>query len=395
MLAKSLAQIVAITAMSLRSIPQRLAPSIVAAAGVAGVVLVLVGVLSMREGFRAVLAQSGAEDVAIVMRSGATDEMGSTLALAQTRLIEDATGVARDDRGAITSPELYVIVDVPLKSTGTSANVPLRGVGPRAAELRKHFKIVAGRNFTPGTFEVIVGRGAARQFAGLDVGARLRWGTTEWRVVGMFEDNGSVAESELWSDASVLQGVYNRGTSYQSQRVRLQDSRSLRAFKDALSQDPRLNVHVQTERAYHEEKSATMIALISVAGGTIGLLMGLGAIFGALNTMYSAVAARTREIATLRALGFGAGPIVISVLAEALLLGVIGGVVGGALAYLGFNGIQASTMNGFNQMTFAFSVTPQLLLQGIAYALILGFIGGALPSLRAARMPITTGLREL
>jgi putative ABC transport system permease protein len=388
-------QVAAITAMSIRNLPQRLVPSLVAAIGVAGVVLVLVGVLSMREGFRAVLESSGAEDVAIVLRSGATDEMGSNLGIEQTRVIDDAPGVARDDRGTISSPELYVVVDVALKSTGTSANVPLRGVGERAPALRGNFKIVQGRAFTPGKFEVMVGKGAQLQFTGLDVGSRLRWGTTTWDVVGVFTDDGSVAESELWTDASVLQGAYNRGSSYQSQRVKLENARAFRGFKDALTKDPRLNANVLTERQYHETKSASMIALISVAGGAIGFLMGLGAIFGALNTMYSAVAARSREIATLRALGFGAGPIVVSVLTEAMLLGLAGGIIGGVLAYLGFNGIRASTLDGFNQMTFAFSVTPALLVQGIVYALILGFIGGLLPSLRAARLPIVTGLREL
>lgn len=390
-----LTQIFSITWMSIRNIPQRLAPSIVAAVGVAGVVMVLVGVLSMREGFRAVLAQSGADDIAIIMRSGSTDEMGSNLAQSQTRIIEDIAGVARDAKGPVSSPELYVVVDVPLRSTGTSANVPLRGVGPRAAELRQHFKIAEGRDFRPGTFEVIVGRGASLQFAGLELGKQLRWGTTTWQVVGIFDDAGSVAESEIWTDASVLQGAYSRGSSYQSLRVRLNDAGALQAFKDALSTDPRLSMRVLSERKYYAEKTESIVALVTVAGGTIGILMGLGAIFGALNTMYSAVSARTREIATLRALGFGAGPVVISVLTEAMLLGVAGGIVGGLLAYVGFNGIRASTMNGFNQMTFAFSVTPGLLLQGLLYALILGFVGGLLPSLRAARMGITEGLREL
>lgn len=389
------AQVFAITAMSIRNIPQRLAPSIVAAIGIAGVVLVLVGVLSMREGFRAVLDQSGADDIAIVMRSGSTDEMGSNLGVDQTRIVADAAGVARDADGPISSPELYVVVDVPLKSTGTSANVPLRGVGKRAQTLRKSFRITEGRTFTPGTFEVIVGRGASLQFAGLDVGERLRWGTTEWLVVGLFDDKGSVAESEIWTDASVLQGAYQRGNSFQSQRVRLTSADAMTTFKDALTRDPRLSMRVLSERKYYAEKTETLVALVTVAGGTIGVLMGLGAIFGALNTMYSAVATRTREIATLRALGFGAGPVVISVMTEALLLALIGGIIGGVLAYIGFNGIRASTMNGFNQMTFAFSVTARLLLQGILYALLLGFVGGLLPSLRAARLPITTGLREL
>ncbi|MET0499392.1 MAG: ABC transporter permease [Steroidobacteraceae bacterium] len=390
-----LTQVIAITWMSIRNIPQRLAPSIVAAVGVAGVVMVLVGVLSMREGFRAVLNQSGADDIAIVMRTGSTDEMGSNISQAQVRIVEDAASVARDSKGAISSPELYVVVDVPLRNTGTPANVPLRGVGPRAMELRQNFRIAEGRTFRPGTFEVIVGRGASLQFSGLELGKQLRWGTTQWQVVGIFDDRGSVAESEIWTDVSVLQGAYNRGSSYQSQRVRLTSANALQSFRDSLSTDPRLNMRVLSERKYYEEKTETLVALVTVAGGTIGFLMGLGAIFGALNTMYSAVSARTREIATLRALGFGATPVVISVLAEAMLLGVAGGIVGGLLAYLGFNGIRASTMSGFNQMTFAFAVSPELLLQGLLYALILGFIGGLLPSLRAARMGITEGLREL
>jgi putative ABC transport system permease protein len=389
------AQVFAITAMSIRNIPQRLAPSIVAAIGIAGVVMVLVGVLSMREGFRAVLEQSGADDIAIVMRAGSTDEMGSNLGVDQTRIVADATAVARDQNGPVSSPELYVVVNVALKSTGTAANVPLRGVGAHAQELRQHWRIVSGRSFTPGKFEVIVGRGASLQFAGLEVGKRLRWGTTQWLVVGIFDDRGSIAESEIWTDASVLQGAYQRGNSFQSQRLRLTSAAAMPAFKDALSRDPRLNVRVMSERKYYAEKTETLVALVTVAGGAIGLLMGLGAIFGALNTMYSAVAARTREIATLRALGFGAGPVVISVMSEALLLALIGGVAGGILAYIGFNGIRASTLNGFNQMTFAFSVTPSLLVQGIGYALLLGLVGGMLPSLRAARLPITTGLREL
>jgi putative ABC transport system permease protein len=390
-----IAQVFAITWMSIRNIPQRLAPSIVAAVGVAGVVLVLVGVLSMREGFRAVLDQSGADDIAIVMRSGSTDEMGSNIAQSQTRIVEDAAGVQRDANGPISSPELYVVVDVPMRSVGTSANVPLRGVGPRAAELRQHFRITAGRTFRPGTFEVIVGRGAALQFAGLEVGKQLRWGNTQWQVVGIFDDGGSMAESEIWTSASVLQGAYNRGSSFQSQRIRLTSADALQTFRDALSKDPRLSMRVLTERKYYEEKSEALVSLVTIAGGSIGVLMGLGAIFGALNTMYSAVSTRTREIATLRALGFGASPVIVSVLAEAMLLAAAGGIIGGVFAYIGFNGIRASTMNGFNQMTFAFAVTPQLLLQGILYALLLGFIGGLLPSLRAARMGITEGLREL
>jgi len=392
-----LAQIGAITALNVRNMSARLASSVVALVGIAGVVMVLIGVLSIREGFRAVLDLSGATDVAIVLRSGATDEMGSGLDQTQTRIIGDAKDVARDAQGAIFSPELYVVVDVPLISTHTAANVPLRGVGPQASKLRQNFRIVEGRAFTPGKFEVIVGRGASLQFAGLTVGNVVHWGTTDWLVTGIFEDRGSVAESEVWTDASVLQNAYQRGTSYQSTRVKLTSAGALQSFKDALTTDPRMNIRVFTERAYYEEQSRTLVALVSTVGAAVAILMGLGAIFAALNTMYSAVSARTREIATLRALGFGPAPVVASVLTEALLIGLVGGTIGALVAYFSFNGLRASTMNfsSFSQITFAFTVTVPLLFQALLYALILGFVGGLLPSWRAARLPITTGLREL
>jgi putative ABC transport system permease protein len=389
--------IAAVTAMNVRNIRERLTSSVVALVGIAGVVTVLIGVLSIAAGFRAVLDLSGAPDVAIVLRSGATDEMGSSLLNAATRIIADAKDTARDAQGPIASPELYVVVDVPLLRTDTPANVPLRGVGPQAPKLRQHFQIVEGRNFSPGTFEVIAGRGASLQFAGLTVGSKMRWGTTDWTVVGIFEDRGSVSESEIWTDASVLQGVYNRGNSYQSMRVKLTSAAAVQSFKDTLTADPRLNVRVFTEKEYYEQQSRLLQTLVRTIGTTIAILMGLGAVFAALNTMYSAVSARTREIATLRALGFGATPVIVSVLTEALLIGIVGGLIGMLISYFAFNGMRASTMNfaTFSQITFAFTVTPQVLVAGLLYALGLAFIGGLLPSLRAAKLPITTGLREL
>ncbi|MET0660164.1 MAG: FtsX-like permease family protein [Steroidobacteraceae bacterium] len=391
------AQVAAITSMNLRNLPERKASTIVALVGIVGVVAVLVGVLAIREGFREVLDLSGSEDVAIVLRGGATDEMSSSMLQDQTRIIADAPGVARDSAGPLASPELYVVVDVPIRKTNTPANVPLRGVSPQGPKLREAFKIVAGRTFTPGTFEMIVGRGAALQFAGLEVGHRIRWGSTEWAIVGIFEDDGSVAESEVWTDASVLQGAYRRGTTFQSTRVKLTSPQALSTFKDALTADPRVNVRIYSERQFYEQQSRPLVTTVNIVGNFIALLMGIGAVFGALNTMYSAVSARTREIATLRAIGFSAGPVVISVLVEAMVIGVLGGVLGGIIGWLGFDGIRTATLNPatFSQITFAFNVTPALLVQGLVYALILGFVGGLLPSLRAARLPITTGLREM
>jgi putative ABC transport system permease protein len=398
MLGNWLAQIGAVTFMNLRNVRERLGSTFVALAGVAGVVTVVVGVLSINEGFRAVLQGAGADDVAVVLRGGATDEMTSGFSQAETRVIADAEQIARDGSRPIVSSELYVIFEVPLKSTGTTANVPLRGVSADAApHLRQGFEITAGRMFTPGTFEVIVGRGAASEFAGVDVGQTVRAGTTAWTVVGHFRDRGSVAESEVWTDAPVLQGAYNRGTSYQSVRARLTSPQALQGFKDTLTSNPRLNVRVFTERQYYEEQSRTMTALVGTVGVVIAVLMGLGAIFAAVNTMYSAVSARAREIATLRALGFGAFPVIVSVLVEAALIGAAGGALGMAIAYFAFNGLQASTLNftSFSQITFAFTVTPALAVQGLVYALALGLLGGLFPSIRAARQPIVRGLREL
>jgi len=393
----TLSQVATITAMNIRNMSARMASSVVALIGIAGVVTVLVGVLSIREGFRAVLDESGANDVAIVIRAGATDELGSGLTLEQTRVISDSNLLARDAEGVLASPELYVVVDVPMKSTGTAANVPLRGVGPQAMKLRQQFKIVEGRAFQPGTFEVIVGRGASLQFAGLTLGNTIRWGTTDWTVVGIFEDDGSVSESEIWTNDSVLQNAYNRGSGYQSLRAKLTSASVVQQFKDSLTSDPRLNVRVYTERQYYEEQSRSLVTLVSTIGAAIAILMGLGAIFAALNTMYSAVSARTREIATLRAMGFGATPVVASVLAEGVLIGLLGGAIGAIVSYVAFNGVRASTINfaSFSQVSFAFTVTPDLLVQAIVYALLLGLVGGLLPSLRAARLPIATGLREL
>jgi putative ABC transport system permease protein len=392
-----LRQLLATVAMNLRNMPSRTAASLVAAVGIGGVVAVLVGVLSMSEGFRAVLQYSGRDDVAVVLRGGASDEMSSGLSLDQVRVISDAPGIRRDAVGAIVSAELYVIVDVPLRSTGTSANVPLRGAGPRAGPLRSGFHLVSGRMFRPGTFEVIVGQNAARQYSGLAVGSRLRWGTADWDVVGIFADQGSVSQGELWTDATILQGAYNRGTSFQSVRVQLASAAAIADLRRALASDPRLAVRVFTEREYYVLQSRIMTALIDSVGTVIAILMGLGAVFGAVNTMYSAVAARTREIATLRALGFGAVPIVASVLAEALVLGLAGGLAGCVAAWFAFNGLQASTMNwsSFSQITFAFDVTPRLLWLGLVYSLLLALAGALLPAWRAARVPIVAGLRAL
>jgi len=390
-------QLAAVTALNLRNLPARLGTSLVAVVGIGGVVAVLVSLLSMGEGFRAALELSGRDDVALVLRGGSSDELSSAFGRDEVSVIAAAPGIVQDARGAIASPEFYTIVDLPMRSTGTSANVPFRGVTSRAAEVREGFRIVAGRMFEPGKDEVIVGRGAFAQFGNVDLGREVTWGSHVWRVVGVFEAGGSVSESEVWTDLTVLQGVYRRGNSVQVVRAQLESPAALVELGRWLDADPRVNASVRSEREFYADQSRILVTLIRYVGTTIAVLMGIGAVFAALNTMYSAVSTRTREIATLRALGFGAAPVVISVLLEAVALGLLGGAVGGVLVYLGLNGYQASTLNwaSFSQVTFAFTVTPGLLVTGMGYSLILGLVGGLLPALRAARLPVTTGLREL
>jgi len=390
-------QLAAVTAMNLRNLPARLGTSLVAVVGIGGVVAVLVALLSMGEGFRAALELSGRDDVALILRGGSSDELSSGLGRDQVSIIEAAPGISRDERGAIASPEFYTIVDLPMRSTGTSANVPFRGVTARAPQVREGFRIVAGRMFEPGKDEVIVGRGAFAQFGNVDLGRVVTWGSHQWRVVGVFEAGGSVSESEVWTDLTVLQGVYRRGNSVQVVRVQLTSPAAIDELERWLDADPRIDPSVRSEREFYADQSRILVTLIRYVGTTIAVLMGIGAVFAALNTMYSAVSSRTREIATLRALGFGTTPVIASVLLEAVMLGLLGGVLGGLLVYLGLNGYQASTLNwaSFSQITFAFTVTPGLLVTGLGYSLILGLVGGLLPALRAARLPVTTGLREL
>ena len=392
-----LTQVFTVTALSLRTVPQRAGSSIVAVIGVTGVVIVFVAVLSIAEGFQAALTGAGSPDTAIVMRGGSDSEMSSGLPLASTRIVKDAPGVLRGDSGPIASAELFVVVDVPKRSTGTPANVPLRGVEPAAFSVREEIRIVEGRAFRPGTNEIIVGRSAANQFAGIDVGTTQRWGESSWQVVGIFDAGGTIAESEIWCDARVLQPAYRRGETFQSVYARLESAETFQSFSDALTTDPRLDVMVEREDQYYLGQSQLITAIITGIGTVIAVLMGFGAVFGGINTMYTAVASRTREIATLRALGFSGGPVVISVMAESVLLSVAGGIIGGLVAYVGFNGYQTATLNWqtFSQVAFAFMVTPALLVQGITWAVVMGFFGGLFPAIRAARLPVATALREL
>ena len=392
-----ISQIGSITKFGLLSLPQRRGAVAATVVGIAGVVAVLVGVLSIAAGFQQALTVSGSPNGAIVLRSGADSEMVSGLSHDETRLIADAPGVARSADGPLASAELFVIIDLPKRATGTDANVPLRGVEQAALAVRDHLKIVRGRMFDWGKDEVIVGEGAVQEFAGLDIGSKIKVGRYEWPVVGVFSANGAVAESEIWTDAKVLQDAYNRGDSFQSVSVKLNSPAAFQQFKDSLTSNPQLSVQVSRLSDYYAQQSETMTRLITTLGYWIAFLMAVGAVFGALNTMYSAVAARTREIATLRALGFGGGAVVVSLMLESLFLALAGGALGGGLAYLAFNNFHTSTMNfqSFSQVAFAFQVTPELLARGISWAALIGLIGGLFPALRAARLPIASALREL
>jgi len=395
-------QVVAVTTTAIRTIPQRRGAALATVAGIAGVVAVLVAVLSIGEGFRQALRTAGSPQNALVLRSGSDSEMMSVLLGDSVEIIAQAPGIARGSLNPgeaavpLSSAELFVVVDVPKRSTGTPANVPLRGVQRAAFSTRPDLKITSGRVFEFGKNEILVGEGALKQFRGLDVGSRLKWGQNEWTVVGTFSAKGAVWESELWTDARVLQPSYRRGNSFQTVVARLETVDAFDRFKDALTKDPRLDVTVLRESDYFGNQGRTMQGIIRQLGFLLAVLMGIGAVFGALNTMYSAVAARTREVATLRALGFGPVAVVVSVMAESLLLALAGGVLGAGFAYVFFDGYRTSTLNWdtFSQVTFAFNVTPALLVQGTAFALVLGFAGGVFPAIRAARLPVTAALRE-
>ncbi len=391
-----ISQIFAVTQFSLRSLPQRIGSSVAAMLGIAGVVAVMVGVLSIAQGVLKTMESSVGDDNAIVLRSGSDSELMSGLSGDNARIIAEASGIARDENGALASPELFVIINLPMRSTGTDANVPLRGVKEQAMIVRDKFKLVEGRMFEWGLNEVIVGVGARQQYRGLDIGSSIEVGKDKWPVVGIFEANGGLSESEIWVDAAVLQPAYRRGNSFQAVYVKLSSREMFDEFKDSLTSNPRLDVKPMLESEYYASQSTTIYNMITGLGSLIAIIMGLGAIFGALNTMYTAISSRTQEIATLRALGFHSGPVIISVLTESLLLAFAGGLIGAGLAWLAFDGFQAATLSwsSFSAITFAFDVNSKLLTQGIFFAMVIGLIGGLFPAIRAARQPVADALRE-
>jgi len=386
-----------VTRVGLSTVSQRIGSSSVVVVGIAGVVGVLVAMLAMSEGFAETLRASGNDHTAIVLRGGSQAELNSVLDRDSANVVMQAPGVKKGPEGRpIASGELVVVANLPRKGDPNSdSNVPIRGVSDDVWALRDNVKIIAGRKFKPGLRELIVGKGAAGQFAGLDVGKSIRLAGQEWTVVGEFESHDAL-ESELWGDTQSVASAYRRGSSVASVTVLLESPKAFDQFKASLAADPRLKVDVSTTQAYFSKQSEALTKTLRIVGITVGIIMAIGAVFGALNTMYAAIQARAREIATLRAIGFRGVPVVVSVLLETMLLALLGGLIGAGLVWIIFNNYTASTLGAnFSQVVFQFQVGPGLLWTGLKWALAIGFIGGLFPALRAARVPVTTALREL
>ena len=382
---------------NLESVRVRWASTVVAVLGIAGSVGVFVAMLALARGFEAALVSSGSDQNAMVRRAGATSEMDSAITLDQLRAIEDSAEVMRGADGPLVSPEVVVVAALPLKKSGTDANVQIRGVSPKALAVHDKVKIVEGRFFTPGLFELNVGRNARDAYRGVAVGDDIKLGGATWKVVGSFDAGGSAFDSEIWCDANLLNSTYQRPAGiHQSVAARLAEGDAVASLERRFAADPRMKVRVETETDYYRRASQQMTTFITVLGSLVALVMALGAVFAALNTMYSAVAERSREIATIRALGFGEGAVVLSFVIEALLVALAGGIVG-CLAALPLNGLVTQTLNfqTFSHLSFAFRITPEVVGWGIAFALFMGLAGGLPPAVRAARVPVVVALRDL
>jgi putative ABC transport system permease protein len=384
----------AVSVMSLQTLPQRLGASSVIVIGIAGVVAVLVSVLAMSAGFHHTLADSGRADRVIILRGGSDAELNSNLTRGDIDKIANAPGLAKTGDGkAVLSSELVTVVNVPKKDTGTDANITLRGVGLELVHVRPELKVVEGRMFRPAVRELIAGVGAAQQFRGLTPGNVLHFRNADWTVTGLFSTDGDVHESELLADVDTVASSVER-SGYSSAVGLLTAASAFAGFKDALTTDPELKVDVQREPDYYAAQSKDLSKAINVVGNTVAVIMAIGAMFGALNSMYSAVAARSLEIATLRAIGFAAFPVLLSVMAEAVLLSLLGGIIGASLAWLVFNGHTVSTLGAaFAQVVFKLTVTKALLVEGVLWAAAIGLLGGVFPALRAARLPVAEALR--
>jgi len=390
-----LAQALAITGLGIRSIPERWAPSLVIVVGLAGVVAVFTALLAMAAGFDSTLKATGRSDAALILRGGSDAELNSAFDRDSTDLIKEEPGIAAAADGKpLASAELMVIAELVRKDdVRNGANITLRGVEPAGFALRPQLKIVAGRNFTPGLRELIVGQGVLKQFQGAQIGDVVRMRGSQWQVVGVFA-SGDAHDSEMWADINVARSTFGR-TGSSSVLAALDGPGGLERLKSAVAAEPRLTLDVLREQDYFSGQTKQFRQTIGFLAGIVTAIMALGAVFAALNSTYAAVAARGKEIATLRAIGFGGFPVVVSVMIEALLLSLAGAVLGAITAYLLFNNLSVSTLGqNFTQVVFDFKVTPQLVARGLVIAVVIGMVGGLLPALRAARLPVTTMLRE-
>jgi putative ABC transport system permease protein len=388
--------ILAITAMNFRGIGNRIGTSMVIVVGIACVVAVLIGMLSMSRGFERTLKGTGSEDRALLLSAGVLAELSSGIGPDVLPLVQSLPGIRKGADGQpLVSGEIMVITELKKGAAPrpASVNVALRGVEPAGLAMRPEVKLVEGRLFRSGLNEIVAGRQATQQFEGVAVGRQLHFRGSTWTVVGVFDSGGDAHESELWTDADTARNAFGR-TGASSVLVQLESAGALAALKDAVTQDPRFRVDVQSERAYFTSQTANFTQQIGVLTTVVAALMAIGAVFGALNTMYSAVATRRVEIATLRAIGFSGAPVVASVLAEAVALAIAGGLAGAAISYVLFNGMTVSTLGqNFTQVAFSFAVTPDLLVNGLVWSVAIGFIGGLFPAVRAARLPIVVALR--
>lgn len=390
-------QILAITGMNIRTILQRSGASIVIIIGIAGSVAVMVSLLAMAEGLSKTIASTGQEDRALIFREGSNSEMSSGIAMTDLAIIENTQGIKKSEDGPMIAAEIFTIIDLKKKGAVDTSNLPLRGVQEMSFKIRPELKIIEGKNFFPGKGEIIVGKGAANEYEGLELGNKIKIRDSEWTVVGIFSTGGDVHESEIWADLAVTQGAFRRGASASIAIVQMEGNASITDFGATLELDPRLDLKVQGEVDFYEEQSSGASSLIQAFGYTVAVIMAIGAVFAALNTMYSAVSTRLVEIGTLRAVGFHGSSVLFALMIESMFLALLGGLLGAGLSYLIFNGYTVSTLASvsFTQTAFDFAVTGEIIGQGLILALIVGFLGGVLPARRAATQDITEALRAI
>ncbi len=381
---------------NVRNVRVRWQVTLLAISGIALVVAVFAVLMAMSEGFKAALRSTGRPDNAIVVQRGSSSEMTSGVPLADRNMIMVDERIARDASGQpLASWELVVVIGLPRLSDGQQANVTLRAVTPRAFEVRGGIQVVEGRNFTPGLDEVIVGRRLTKRISGVEIGGQVKYQQKLFKIVGLFESTGAAFESEVWGDYDTFSAIFQRGGGSNSLVLRMKDPATIPELDRFVRAQPQMQLQALAERRYYEEQAGPLASILQRLANFVAGIMGIGAVFGAINTMYAIVSARTREIGTLRALGFSRRAILVSFLIESVILAVIGGAIGCLLAFP-MNGFSTGTgqTQSFSEIAFNFRITPQIVLIGMGFAVVMGILGGLLPALRGSRMPITSALRE-